>query len=136
MRLVHPNSRREFYAHERPPEALLYARLPPQVAERFSNFSLTLTRSAAFDSFTAPLPAYFRGRFCLTFVPDWVLAEVIFAKVALARRSLPGGTNASTRVVFEGELHVNGEEPTSEIPEARMGDERQVPAPTERSRGD
>lgn len=121
------NNRRELYPSALPPQAPLYAKLTPAVAQRFSNFSLALNRSAAFAPLMAPLEAYFAGdQYDLAFVPDQALAEVIFSKVALASRSLPEGMGVSNRVIFEGQLRLDDGEPQFDVLQARNGAARHV----------
>ncbi|MBI2929077.1 MAG: hypothetical protein HYY24_25720 [Verrucomicrobia bacterium] len=120
-------NRRELYLATSENKAPLFEKLTPSVASRFSSYSLALNASPAFATFAGPLPAYFpTGEVELSFVPENELATIVFSSVAAASRALPKEFVASNRVVFEGQLRLNGVQPVFELLEARVGTNRHV----------
>jgi hypothetical protein len=109
-------NRNELFLHSKLDAAPLFSPFTRSVAQQFSNYSLALSFSSAFERVTRPLPAYFPdGHFELAFVPDVNLATEIFGKAANVLRSSPETLAKPNTVVLEGQLGLAGDQPVFEV---------------------
>jgi hypothetical protein len=113
-------SRSEVFLQAASGQAVRFSPFTRSVAKHFADYSIALNPSPTFP--TAALAACFPDDdHHLTFVPDRPLAELIFAHVARAARTVQMPQVRTNSVVFEGSLTLAELEPVFEIVAVRCG---------------
>lgn len=100
--------------------AVQFSPFTKSVAKHFADYSIALNPSSTFP--TAALVAYFPDDdHRLAFVPDQPLAELLFAHVARAARTVKVQQSNTNLLVFEGKLALAESKPVFEIVTVRCG---------------